>query len=102
MKRVKEKLDQYYTEYRDASWQKLDNNAARFKKESEVINLILMSRRNEIQEEEARHDENLPEENHEVRNDISNNNNYWQRMMKNLKGWSRSKLKLGTTAPYYS
>ena len=102
MKRVKEKWDQYYTEYRDASWQKLGNNAARFKKEPKVINLILMSRRNEIQEEETRHDENLPEENHRVRNDIINNNNYWQRMMKNLKGCSRSKLKLGTTAPYYS
>ena len=75
MKRVKEKWDQYYREYRDASWQKLGNNAARFKKEPEVINLILMRRRNEIQEEETRHDENLPEENREVRNDISNNNN---------------------------
>ena len=75
MKRVKENWDQYYPEYRDASWQKLGNNAARFKKEPEVINLILMRRRNEIQEEETIDDENLPEENGEVRNDISNNNN---------------------------
>ena len=42
MKRVKERWDQYYSEYRDASWQKLSNNAARFKKDSEVINLILV------------------------------------------------------------
>ena len=78
MKRVKEKWDQYYREYRDASWQKLGNNAARFKKEPEVINLILMRRRNEIQEEETRNDEkpeNREVRNREVRNDISNNNN---------------------------
>ena len=75
MKRVKENWDQYYPEYRGASWQKLGNNAARFKKEPEVINLILMRRRNEIQEEETIDDENLPEENGEVRNDISNSNN---------------------------
>ena len=77
MKRVKEKWDQYYREYRDASWQKLGNNAARFK-EPEVINLILMRRRNEIQEEETRHDEkpeNREVRNRKVRNDISNNNN---------------------------
>ena len=78
MKRVKEKWDQYYPEYRDVSWQKFDNNAARFKKEPQVINLILMRRRNEIQEEETRHDEkpeNREVRNREVRNDISNNNN---------------------------
>ena len=50
MKRGKERWDQYYPEYRDASWQKLRDNAARFKKEPEVMNLILVSRRNEIQQ----------------------------------------------------
>ena len=48
MKRVKERWDQYFPEYRHASWQKLRDNAARFKKEPEVMNLILVRRRNEI------------------------------------------------------
>ena len=49
MKRVKERWDQYFQEYRDANWQKLRDNAARFKKEAEVINLILVRGRNELQ-----------------------------------------------------
>ena len=73
VKRVKQRWDQFYPEYQDASWQKLRNNAARFKKEPEVMNLILVRRGNEIQQEETRHDENLPEENHEARSNISNN-----------------------------
>ena len=51
----------------------LADKAARFKKEPEVTNLILMRRRNEMQQEETRHDEDLPEENHEARNDINDN-----------------------------
>ena len=74
MKRVKERSDQYYPAYRDASWQKLRDNAARFNKEPGVINLILVRRRNEIQQEETRHEEDLPEGNDEARNDINNNN----------------------------
>ena len=41
MKRVKERWDEKYPEYRQASWQKLRDNAARFKKETEIMNLIL-------------------------------------------------------------
>ena len=40
MKRVKERWDQKYPEYQHASWQKLRDNAARFKKEPEPISLI--------------------------------------------------------------
>ena len=74
MKRVKELWDQYYLKYQDASWQKLHNNAARFKEETEVINLTLVRKRNEIQQKETRHEENWPEENHKARNNIKNNN----------------------------
>ena len=42
MKRFKAQLDQYYPEYQDASWQKLRDNAARFKKKPESMNLILV------------------------------------------------------------
>ena len=49
MKRVKERWDQYYPEYRDVSWHKLCHNTAKFKKDLEVINLILVGRMNEIQ-----------------------------------------------------
>ena len=73
MKRVKERWDQYFPEYRHASWQKLRDNAARFKKEPEVMNLILVRRRNEIQQEEISREENLPVENQVTRNDIPNN-----------------------------
>ena len=59
--------------YRDANWQKLRDNAARFCKYPKVINLILVRRRNEIQQEKTRREENLPQENHEARNDINNN-----------------------------
>ena len=72
MKRVKERWDQYYPEYRDVSWQKLRDNTARFEKDLEVINLILVRRRNEIQQETTQ-EEDLPEENHKARNDINNN-----------------------------
>ena len=43
MKTVKERWDQKYPEYLQASWQKLRDNAARFKKEPELKNLILIS-----------------------------------------------------------
>ena len=42
MKRVKERWDQRYPEYSSASWQKLRDNSARFKKETDVMNLILV------------------------------------------------------------
>ena len=51
MKRVKERLDGKYPEYRQTSWQKLRDNAARFKKETEIMNLILVRQREEIEPE---------------------------------------------------
>ena len=47
MKRVKARWDKKYPEFKDASWQKLRDNAARFKKESEIMNLILVRNREE-------------------------------------------------------
>ena len=44
MKRVEEKWDQKYPEYHQASWQKLRDDAVRFKKEPELINLILVGK----------------------------------------------------------
>ena len=46
MKRVKERWDQRYPEYSSASWQKMRDNSARFKKEPDVMNLILDKERN--------------------------------------------------------
>ena len=51
MKRVRERWNRYYPENRDASWQKLRDKVARFKKEPEVINLLLVRMKNEIQQE---------------------------------------------------
>ena len=50
MKRVKERWDQRYPEYSSASWKKLRDNSARFKKEPDVMNLILVRQREEQQE----------------------------------------------------
>ena len=44
MKRVKERWDQRYPEYNLASSQKLRDNAARFKKEPDIMNLIWYDR----------------------------------------------------------
>ena len=51
MKRVKERWDEKYPEYRQASWQKLRDNAVRFKKETEIMNLILVRQREDIEPE---------------------------------------------------
>ena len=48
---MKERWDEKYPEYRQASWQKLRDNAARFKKETEIMNLILVRQREEIEPE---------------------------------------------------
>ena len=58
---------------RDAIWQKLHKNAARFKNRPEVMNLILV-KMYELQQEETKHEEDLPEKNHETGNDINTNN----------------------------
>ena len=47
MKRVKERRDQKYPEYQQASWQKLRHNAARLKKERELMTLIIVRQREE-------------------------------------------------------
>ena len=45
MKRVKERWKVEYPEYSEASWQKLRDNAARFKKEKEIRKLMLVQQR---------------------------------------------------------
>ena len=42
MKRVKERWDQKYPEYQQVNWQKLRDNVAQFKKEPELMSLILV------------------------------------------------------------
>ena len=49
MKRVKERWDTKYPEYKRVSMQQLRDNASRFKTEKEIINLILVRRRQEIE-----------------------------------------------------
>ena len=62
MKRVKERWDQRYPEYSSASWQKLRDNSARFKKEPDVMNLILVrQKKREEQQEVVIANENVEE-----------------------------------------
>ena len=42
MKRVKDRWDTKYPERESANWQKLRDNATRFKKDPEIKNLILV------------------------------------------------------------
>ena len=58
MKRVKERWDQRYLEYQQASWQKLRDNAARFKKERELMTLIIVRQREEqLQDQEPQQEQ---------------------------------------------
>ena len=52
MKRVKDRWDVKYPEYQLVSWQKLQDKAARFKKDPELKDLILVRQREEIQRAE--------------------------------------------------
>ena len=57
MKRAKERRDQKYSEYQQASWGKLRDNAVPFKKEPELMSFILVHQRekqtqNQEQQEE--------------------------------------------------
>ena len=65
MKRVKQHWDMEYPEYQDASSQKLRDNAARFKKQKEVTNLILVRQREEthqnMDEQEVETEVEIPE-----------------------------------------
>ena len=54
MKRVKEKWIVEYPEHATTSIQKLRNNAARFRKEQTITNLILVRQRNEVENENWR------------------------------------------------
>ena len=62
MKRVKERWDQKYPEYQQASWQKLRDNAARFKKVPELMNLILVRRREEQPQDQEQQQEEEEEQ----------------------------------------
>ena len=59
MKRVKNRWDQKYPEYQTASWQKLRDNAARFKKEPEIMNLLLVRNRSEQLDEHELNDQHV-------------------------------------------
>ena len=43
MKRVKERWDEKYPEHRQANWQKLRDNATRFKRATEIMNLLILN-----------------------------------------------------------
>ena len=49
IKTVKERWDTKYPEYKRISMQQLRGNASRFKMEKEIINLILVRRRQEVE-----------------------------------------------------
>ena len=71
-KRVKDRWDIKYPEYESASWQKLRDNAARFKKDPEIKNLILVWRWEEVQVAEVTI-ENNPEEEQNIVEPVGNN-----------------------------
>ena len=62
MKRVKDRWDAKYPEYQSASWQKLRDNAARFKKDPELKDIMLVQQREQIQRGEIVIENNEAEE----------------------------------------
>ena len=62
MKRVKDRSDAKYHEYQSASWQKLRDNAARFKKDPELKDIMLVRQREQIQRGEIVIENNEAEE----------------------------------------
>ena len=62
MKRVKESWDQKYLEYQQANWQKLRDNASRFKKEPELMSLILVRQREEQHQDQEQQQEEKEEQ----------------------------------------
>ena len=62
MKRAKDRWDVKYPEHESASWQKLRDNAAHFKKDPEIKNLILVWQREKVQVAEAAIENNNEEE----------------------------------------
>ena len=73
MKGIKERWDMKYPEYQEASWQKLRDNAARFEKEPEKRNLILVRRRQEVEMDIAGLREIEPEVVNEVDPELQDN-----------------------------
>ena len=55
MKRIKERWNQKCPEYQQASWPKLRDDAARFKKEPELMSLILVWQREEQPQDQEQH-----------------------------------------------
>ena len=64
--------DMKYPEHESASWQKLGDNAARFKKDLEIKNLILVRCREEVQVAEVTI-ENIPREEVNIVEQVVNN-----------------------------
>ena len=56
-KRLKERWHQKYPKYQQASWQKLRDNATRFKKEPALINLIIVRMREEQPQDQEQQEE---------------------------------------------
>ena len=72
MKRVKDRWGVKYAEREWASWQKLRDNPARFKKVPEIKNLILVRQREDVQVAEVTI-ENNPEEEGNIVEPVVNN-----------------------------
>ena len=62
MKRVKDRWDAKYPEYQSESWQKLRDNAARFKKDPELKDIMLVRQMEQIQRGEIVIENNEAEE----------------------------------------
>ena len=72
MKRFKDRWDMKYPELESASWQKLRDNAARFKKNPEIKNLSLVQQSEDVQVVEVAIQNNPEEEGHIVEPVVNN------------------------------
>ena len=72
MKRVKDRWDMKYPEHESAIWQKLRDNAARFKKDPEIKKLTFVRQMEEVQAAEVGI-ENNPEEEGNIVEPVVNN-----------------------------
>ena len=84
MKRVKERWDQKYPEYQQASWQKLRDNAARFKKRHELMTLILVWQREEQPQDQEQQQEQEEEQKHFERVIVNQVNNEEEQAENNI------------------
>ena len=92
MKRVKERWNQKYPEYHQASWQKLRDNAARFKKEPELISLILVWRREEQPQDQEQQQAEKEEQTEFERVIVNPVNNEEEQAWNNIKEAERIEL----------